>query len=58
LDSLIDIADKAIENMDEVFQNSNLPNNVNKGLVNALLVNIRREFYGLPIAATTLEKRL
>jgi hypothetical protein len=58
LDSLIDIADKAIENMDEVFENSNLPNNVNKGLVDALLVNIRREFYGLPIAATTLEKRL
>ena len=58
LDSLIDIADKAIENMDEVFENSNLPNKVDKGLVDALLITIRREFYGLPISATTLEKRL
>jgi predicted nucleotidyltransferase len=45
LDSLIDIADKAIENMDEVFENSNLPNNVDKDLVNKLLVKIRKEFY-------------
>lgn len=45
LDSLIDIADKAIENMDEVFENSNLPNNVDKELVNKLLTKIRKEFY-------------
>jgi predicted nucleotidyltransferase len=45
LDSLIDIADKAIENMDEVFENSNLPNKVDKDLVNKLLVKIRKEFY-------------
>jgi hypothetical protein len=45
LDSLIDIADKAIENMDEVFENSNLPNNVDKDLVNELLVKIRKGFY-------------
>lgn len=45
LDSLIDIADKAIENMDEVFENSNLPNNVDKELVNKLLIKIRKEFY-------------
>lgn len=45
LDSLIDIADEAIENMDEVFENSTLPNKVDKGLVDSLLVTIRREFY-------------
>jgi predicted nucleotidyltransferase len=45
LDSLIDIADEAIENMDKVFENSTLPNNVDKGLVNELLVKIRKGFY-------------
>jgi hypothetical protein len=45
LDSLIDIADKAIENMDQVFDNSNLPNKVDKDLVNNLLSKIRKEFY-------------
>jgi uncharacterized protein len=58
LDSLIEIADKAIENMDEVFNNSNLPNKVDKNMIDALLVTIRRDFYNLPISATTLEKRL
>ena len=58
LDKLIEEADKAIQNMDEVFEVSTLPNKVPKGLVDALLVTIRREFYNLPIAATTLEKRL
>jgi predicted nucleotidyltransferase len=47
LDSLIDIADKAIENMDDIFQNADLPNKVSKDLVNDLLVSIRTEFYGL-----------
>lgn len=45
LDSLIDIADKAIDNMDEVFENSTLPNKVDKELVNNLLTKIRKEFY-------------
>lgn len=58
LDKLIEEADNAIKNMDEVFDNSTLPDRVPKGLVNALLVTIRREFYGLPISATTLEKTL
>jgi predicted nucleotidyltransferase len=58
LDKLIEEADNAIKNMDEVFDNSTLPDRVPKGLVNALLVTIRREFYDLPISATTLEKRL
>jgi predicted nucleotidyltransferase len=58
LDKLIEEADNAIKNMDEVFDNSTLPDRVPKGLVNALLVTIRREFYDLPISATTLEKTL
>lgn len=47
LDSLIDIADNAIENMDKIFENADLPNKVSKDLVNDLLVSIRTEFYGL-----------
>ena len=58
LDKLIEEADKAIQNMDEVFEVSTLPDRVPKGLADALLVTIRREFYNLPIEATTLEKRL
>jgi hypothetical protein len=45
LDSLIDIADNAIENMDKIFENADLPNKVSKDLVNNLLVSIRTEFY-------------
>jgi len=52
LDSLIDIADKAIENMDNIFENSNLPNKVSKDLVDTLLITIRKEFYNLPVLAT------
>jgi uncharacterized protein len=58
LDKLIQEADLAIKNMDEIFDNSILPNKVPKGLADALLVTIRREFYDLPISATTLEKTL
>lgn len=45
LESLIEIADKAIENMDNVFKNSNLPSKVDKDLVNELLIKIRKGFY-------------
>jgi predicted nucleotidyltransferase len=54
LDSLIDIADKAIENMDNIFENSNLPNKVSKDLVDTLLITIRKEFYNLPVLATNI----
>jgi predicted nucleotidyltransferase len=47
LDSLINIADESIENMDKIFENADLPNKVSKDLVNDLLVSIRTEFYGL-----------
>lgn len=54
LENLIAMADQAIEEMDSIFNNSNLPNSVDKGLVNALLVTIRREFYNLPISAKNI----
>jgi hypothetical protein len=55
LDELIKIADEAIENMDAVFDKSDLPNKVNPRLVDSLLVTIRREFYNLPISATNIK---
>ena len=45
LDALIDMADTEINKMDEIFDNSDLPNNVNPELVNNLLIKIRRGFY-------------
>jgi predicted nucleotidyltransferase len=54
LDSLIDIADKAIENMDNIFENADLPNKVSKDLVDTLLTTIRKEFYNLPVLATNI----
>jgi hypothetical protein len=47
LDSLIGIADEAIENMDKIFENSNLPNKVNRDLIDGLLIKIRKEFYNI-----------
>ena len=45
LNTLIEEADKAIENMDSIFENSNLPNKVDNDLVNNLLIKIRKGFY-------------
>lgn len=45
LDALIDMADSEINKMDEIFDNSSLPDKVNPELVNELLVKIRRGFY-------------
>ncbi len=47
LETLIERADKEIAEMDEIFETSDLPNGVDKNLVNDLLVSIREEFYGL-----------
>jgi predicted nucleotidyltransferase len=47
LDELIIRANKGIEDMDALFDKSDLPNSVEEGLVNDLLISIRREFYGL-----------
>ncbi|TXG80053.1 MAG: nucleotidyltransferase [Spirochaetes bacterium] len=54
LEQLIEMADEAIAEMDEIFKKSVLPNKVHEGLVDALLVMIRREFYNLPISATNI----
>lgn len=45
LDSLIEIADTEIARMDEIFDNSDLPSNVDKDLVDTLLIKIRKGFY-------------
>ncbi len=45
LETLISVADAEIEKMDAIFDNSTLPNKVDKNLVNDLLVKIRKEFY-------------
>jgi predicted nucleotidyltransferase len=47
LTNLIEMADQAIEEMDSIFDNSDLPKKVNPELVNNLLVKIRKEFYGI-----------
>lgn len=54
LEQLIEMADEAIAEMDEIFKKSVLPNKVHEGLVDALLVMIRREFYNLPISADNI----
>lgn len=54
LTQLIEMADKAIADMDSIFDNSDLPNKVHEGLVDSLLVMIRREFYNLPISKTNI----
>jgi predicted nucleotidyltransferase len=45
LDNLIQMADQSIEEMDSIFDNSDLPKKVDSGLVNSLLIKIRKEFY-------------
>jgi len=45
LEALIDMADTEINNMDEIFDNSSLPDKINPELVNELLIKIRRGFY-------------
>lgn len=47
LETLIEDADAAIAEMDSIFNNSDLPNKVDKKLVNDLLIKIRKEFYGI-----------
>ena len=47
LESLIAMADQAIQEMDSIFDNSGLPKKVDSELVNALLIQIRKRFYNL-----------
>ena len=39
------MAEEEIARMDEIFDNSDLPNSVDKDLVNDLLIKIRKSFY-------------
>jgi len=47
LPTLVELANKEIEKMDQIFDNSTLPDKVEPTLVNELLTNIRKGFYGL-----------
>jgi len=47
LESLIKEAEESIIEMDNIFDDSGLPNKVNMDLINALLIKIRKEFYGI-----------
>jgi hypothetical protein len=47
LETLIEEADDAIIEMDKIFENSNLPNKVNRDLIDGLLIKIRKEFYNI-----------
>lgn len=47
LESLIQRAEQDIQEIDQLFKNSNLPDSVDKDLVNSILVDIRKEFYNL-----------
>lgn len=47
LDELIDIAEKKIIEIDELFEKSNLPDEVEKNLINKLTIKIRKEFYNV-----------
>ncbi len=47
LDSLIKEADEAINEMDLIFEKSDLPKKVDQDLVNNLLIKLRKSFYGI-----------
>lgn len=47
LQSLIDRAENDITKIDRLFKESNLPEYVDFGFINDLLISIRKEFYGL-----------
>jgi predicted nucleotidyltransferase len=55
LEALMVMADEAIVRMDEIFDESNLPDKVNPELVNKLLLKIRREFYQFETKQPSLE---
>jgi len=55
LQSLIDRAENDIIEIDRLFKESDLPESVDLGFVNDLLVSIRKEFYGLSWRIYSLE---
>ena len=46
-DNIVKEAEKKIEKMKLIYESSNLPNSIPKGLLNDLLLNIRYSFYNL-----------
>ena len=46
-DLLVSEAEAKIELMNKAFDESNLPNEVDMGLINNLLIKIRKEFYAI-----------
>jgi predicted nucleotidyltransferase len=54
LEMLIAMADDEINKMDEIFDKSNLPDDVDPTLVNKLLIAIRRNFYGIHKLVTNI----
>ena len=47
LQTLIDYVESEIKEIDMLFKESNLPNNVDQNLINSLLIKIRKVVYGL-----------
>ena len=47
LESIINLANGKIKTMDDLFKNSNLPDEVDRNLINSLLVKVRKIIYGL-----------
>ena len=45
LETLIDEVEREIIEIDELFTNSNLPNNIDKNFINKLLIKIRKNIY-------------
>lgn len=47
LDELLEQANNQVDNLDELFENSSLPESVDSDFVNGLIIKIRRSFYGI-----------
>ena len=45
---MIKDAEEKIKRLDEVFKDSNLPDSVDRGFVDSLLIRIRKMWYNLP----------
>lgn len=47
LESIIELAEKQIKEIDTIFRSSNLPNEVDTKFVSDLLLEVRKKFYGI-----------
>lgn len=47
LNTLIKTSEEKIKKMDDLFKNSSLPNEVDEGFANDLLINVRKSFYNV-----------